>query len=236
VDLRSVLDGVAKIPLQAGDRVLFRAIGDWHTGAVAEVRGAVRYPGPVPVVRNQLTVAEAIDLAGGFLGDAIRERIILGRPFIPDTTGVHEPSSANNFVQGLTRQRNHETVVDLTKGEGPVVDPGDIISVPRFEGWIEVLGQVKHPGFYDYKEGWDFFDYIDAAGGFASYADKSKTKLSRGRFGDVAYAKDVEDPAPGDLIWVPEKKPFNAWAFVRDVVAVTSQAAALVIVVREAVK
>jgi len=79
-------------------------------------------------------------------------------------------------------------------------------------------------------------DYIEVAGGYASYADKGKTKLSRGRFGDVAYAKDVDIPAPGDIIWVPERKPFNVWLAVRDIVAVSAQAVALVIVVREALR
>jgi protein involved in polysaccharide export with SLBB domain len=98
---------------------------------------------------------------------------------------------------------------------------------------VEVLGQVKRPGFYDYQPGRMTEEYIEAAGGFAKLADKSKTRVSRGRFGDIGYARDVEVPAPGDVIWVPEKVPVGFWALAKDILSVTSQAAALVLVIRE---
>ena len=233
VDLAPVLTGVARVPLQAEDRVMFRAIGDWHTGAMAEVRGAVRSPGPIPVVRGELTVGKAVRMAGGYLDDAVPERVILGRPFLPDSTVLNDPSVSRDFVENLTRTRLHERVVDLRNNDGPVVEPGDIITVPRLEGWVEVLGQVKRPGFYNYQPGRSTEEYIEAAGGFAHLADKSKTRVSRGRFGDIGYAKDIDVPAPGDVIWVPEKTPITFWELARDVLSVTSQAAALVLVIRE---
>jgi protein involved in polysaccharide export with SLBB domain len=235
VDLAPVLSGEAEIPLRPGDRVLLRGIADWHTGATAEVRGAVRSPGRIPVVRGEITVGKAVRMAGGFLDDAIRERVILGRPFLPDSTVFPDPSPSRNFVEGLTTRRLHEVVVDLSHNDGPVVDPGDIITVPRIEEWVEVLGQVKRPGFYNYHPDWKTEDYIEAAGGYAKLADKSKARLSRGRFGDIGYAKDVDAPAPGDVIWVPEKMPLNFWTIARDILSVTSQAVALVLVAREVV-
>jgi len=236
VGLGSVIEGVAKVPLHRGDRVMFRSIPTWHLGATATVRGAVQSPGKIPVVRGELTVADAIHLSGGFLENAVPERVILGRPFLPDSTQVVDPVPSRTFVQGLTAQRLHEVIVDLTRGDGPTVDPGDVITVPLMEGWIEVLGQVKHPGYYTFFPDWKTKDYIEAAGGFAKLADKGKSRISRGRFGDVGYVDDVDQPAPGDLIWVPEKIPFSFWVFARDFFSVTSQAIALTLVIREAVK
>lgn len=237
VDLRSVLEGVSMVPLKPGDRVLIRSTGDWHTGAVAHVKGAVRFPGPVPVIRGGLTVRGAIDLAGGMMDEATAERVILGRWFLPDSTRGAEMNPEGQVLQSMTLQLLHEAVVDLSGGaEGPVVDPGDIITVPRFEGWVEVLGQVVRPGFYDYHGGWVARDYIEAAGGFASYADGNKTQVSKGRFGDIGYSKDMDELAPGDIIWVPEKTSIGFWTIFKDVLAVTSQAAALLIIVRNGVK
>lgn len=236
VDLGTVIDGVANVPLRRGDRIMFRSIPTWHLGATATIRGAVKSPGQVPVVRGALSVGAAIRLAGGLLEGAVPERVILGRPFLPDSTQVVDPSPLRNYVQGLTAQRLHEVIVDLTRGDGPTVDPGDVITVPLMEGWVEVLGQVKHPGYYTFYPEWKTRDYIEAAGGFAKLADKSKSRISRGRFGDVGYVEDVERPAPGDLIWVPEKLAFNFWVFARDFFAVTSQAVALVLVLRETIK
>jgi protein involved in polysaccharide export with SLBB domain len=233
VDLASVLSGVAKVPLRPEDRVLFRTISKWHSGATVEVRGAVGSPGYIPVVQGAVTVGEAVRRAGGLLDDAVPERVILGRPFNPDTTLLSDPVGSRNFVESLTARRVDEVVVDLSLNDGPVVASGDIITVPLFEGWVEVLGQVKRPGFYDYQPGRLTDEYIDAAGGYAKLADKSKTRVSRGRFGDIGYARDVDVPAPGDVIWVPEKAPVTFWILAKDILSITSQAAALVLVIRE---
>ena len=37
-------------------------------------------------------------------------------------------------------------------------------------------------------------------------------------------------------IWIPEKEPFQFWPFFRDALAVTAQAAALIIIVRDATR
>lgn len=236
VDLSGVLTGEVQVPLREGDRILVREIGDWHTSSTATVRGAVRFPGPIPVRRGAVRVGTAVRMAGGLMEDAVPQRIILGKPFLPDSTYVQDPNYQKNFVEGLTTQRLHETVVNLTEGEGPVVEAGDLITVPRMEDWVEVLGAVKHPGFYNYRPDWEVFDYVDAAGGLGAHADKSKTRLSRGRFGDIAYARDVEQPAPGDMIWVPERQPHTFWGFVKDFVSVGSQAFALILVIQQALQ
>jgi polysaccharide biosynthesis/export protein len=233
VELGPVLAGVARVPLRAGDRVLIRSIGEWRTGSTAEVRGAVAFPGPIPVERGTINVAQAIQRAGGLLPDATSERIVLGKPLVPDSTRVSDPLGNETYLSVTAAKPLHERIVDLTKSSGPLVEPGDIITVPRMEPWVEVLGQVVNPGFYPYYPKWTPANYIHAAGGFAHNANKSKTQVSKGRFGDIGYAKDYETLAPGDVIWVPEKNIQGFWNTFRDVITVAGQAAALILVARD---
>jgi len=233
VELEPVLSGVAQVPLRPGDRILIRSLGEWRIGSIAEVRGAVAYPGPIPVERGTINVAQAIQLAGGFLPDATPERVVLGRPFVPDSVRVADPLGNENFLTAMSASSLHERIVDLTTGSGPLIEPDDIITVPQKEHWVEVLGSVVNPGFYPYYDDWSPLNYIKAAGGYAHNANKSKTQVSKGRFGDIGYARDFEKLAPGDIVWVPEKNIQSFWLTLRDIIVVSGQAAALILVVRD---
>ena len=234
VDLRRVLDGSITVPLHADDRVLVRAVGDWRPGLSVTVQGAVNFPGPVPIHPRQTRLQEALRLAGGLREDALSGRIIITRAFAADSILVPDPIGEKRFVEALTRQSRRESMADLTVGDNPVLEAGDIVTVPRWGGWVEVAGQVKRPGLFDYVPEWRARDYIEAAGGFARNADKSKTRVALGNAGDIQFASDVEGLAPGDMVWVPEKVGQSFWSIVKDVVAVTASAAALVVVVRSA--
>jgi protein involved in polysaccharide export with SLBB domain len=233
VELGPFLNGVTQMPLKPGDRILIRGLGEWRMGSMAEVRGSVAFPGPIPVERGTINVAQAIQLAGGFLPDATPERVVLGKPFIPDSTRLSDPLGNKSYMQALSSQGLHERIVDLTKGSGPMVEPDDIITVPQKEAWVQVLGQVVNPGFYPYYPKWSPTNYIRAAGGYAHNAHKSKTQISRGRFGDIGYARDYDTVAPGDVLYVPEKNVQGFWATLRDIIVVSGQAAALILVVRD---
>ncbi len=233
VALPPVLAGEVKVPLRPGDRVLMRAIGEWRPEASATVSGAVASPGPVPVDRGRTRVGDAVRAAGGLAAEAVAERIVLVRALPPDSTGLRSPTEARNYATALAVRARHETVVDLRRDDGPLVEPGDRIEVPRRLGWIELTGQVKRPGFYDYHEDWSVTDYVEAAGGFGRQARKSQTRVTRGAAGDVVFASDLEVLAPGDMVWVPEKPPGSFWQSVRDVTGLTSTVVTLFLLIRE---
>jgi polysaccharide export outer membrane protein len=107
------------------------------------------------------------------------------------------------------------------------VSNGDVIFVPdRDEGATPsvnsddrvfyVLGEVKNPGSYRFKEGASAMSAILAAGGFSEYARPNKTKLVRGegdsqktqivKMGEVMEKGDRSldvKLAPGDVVVVP---------------------------------
>jgi len=204
--------------------------------APAVVTGAVAFPGPIPVQRNTVRVRDLVNRAGGPLEGAVLARILLTRRVAADTVQVGDPSGTRRFVQNLTSRGILESTVDLTQGDGPYVEPGDVIQVPRVGGFVQVLGQVRRPGTYDYREGWRPRDYVDEAGGYAQQADTRQTRVTQGQQGTVVFANDIETLAPGDMIWVPEKPPGSFWQVLRDATFLITSAATLYLLVREATR
>lgn len=136
--------GGTAVPLDAE----LRAFLAEHT---VRVRGAVRRPGRYPVAGRQAVVG-LLDAAGGFAVDADRSRIeILSDRPVP---GVRIGRSLVAF-EALQR---HE------------VRPGDAIRVaPRFgaleAGTVQVQGEVRAPGRYDFRRGETLSMLLARAGG-----------------------------------------------------------------------
>ncbi len=81
---------------------------------------------------------------------------------------------------------------------------------------FSVVGEVKRPGSYEYREGYTVLNAILEAGGLTEYASPNRTKLIRGegenkktikiKLGDIIEKgkKELDQPIqPGDLIIVP---------------------------------
>ncbi len=81
---------------------------------------------------------------------------------------------------------------------------------------FSVVGEVKRPGAYEYREGYTVLNAILEAGGLTEYASPNRTKLVRGegeerktvriKLGDIIEKgkKELDHPIqPGDLIIVP---------------------------------
>jgi polysaccharide export outer membrane protein len=98
----------------------------------------------------------------------------------------------------------------------PDKDKGTATSLKSDERVFYVLGEVKNPGSYRYKEGTSAMSAILEAGGFSEYARANKTKLVRGegnsqktrtlKMGEVVEkgnrSLDVK-LQPGDVVVVP---------------------------------
>jgi protein involved in polysaccharide export with SLBB domain len=196
----------------------------------------VRWPGPIPVRQDSLNVAEVISSAGGLLPEAVSERVILRRFLADDAPRIGYLNPEKNYLDNITAQTARDMVVNLDEGPGPQVQPGDAIIVLRPGGFVEVSGQVRRPGFYDYHSGWKYGQYVNAAGGYGKNANKGKVRLSRAGFGEILFAQDVGEVAPGDVIWVPEREGPSTWRLIRDVAAITASALTVVVLFREVFK
>lgn len=106
---------------------------------------------------------------------------------------------------------------------------GDRLYIPSMDRVVTVIGAVYSPGSFVWREGLDYKDYIELAGGFTRYADKANVYLLRadgtaqkikggvvfwneakGRWELSAFSED-EKIYPGDTIVVPERLERVPW-------------------------
>ncbi|MBR0662351.1 SLBB domain-containing protein [Neoroseomonas oryzicola] len=125
-----------------------------------------------------------------------------------------------------------------------LLEPGDVIAMPKRPSEITVVGSVLNPGSLQFRSGWRASDYVRAAGGTQRFADPSRgfIVLPNGQStaaGLSAWQQGGPPVPPGSLVVVPQDpSPYETWGFVRDLTQVLGQvsvsAAALAVIAREA--
>jgi polysaccharide biosynthesis/export protein len=113
----------------------------------------------------------------------------------------------------------------------PLLEPGDVIYVPQRPSTVTVLGQVLQPGSFPFEKGATVGDYLEAAGGYAQYADESTTfvVLPDGKAEKVEaswFNTGNQVLPPGSTIVVPrDLAPYDTRQLVLDMTQILSQLA-----------
>jgi protein involved in polysaccharide export with SLBB domain len=206
--------------IQPFDMLFSAERANFRAQAAAEVKGQVRFPGTYPVRAETTTVRELVALAGGLTTLASVENATLQRQpvFRPIATRelLTAPDSAlsreDRQIKRIVSQSNGATylAVDLAgvlRGEPSVADPlledGDVLTIPIRRDEVAVLGAVIRPGVTHYEAGLTVAQYVDRAGGFSSRADEGAAVVIRGGLGTRVPARDAKSLSPGDQIVVP---------------------------------
>jgi protein involved in polysaccharide export with SLBB domain len=123
-----------------------------------------------------------------------------------------------------------------------LLEPGDLIVMPKRPNEVTVVGAVQNPGSLQFTSGWRAAQYVAAAGGAQRFADPSRAfiVLPNGQSvpaGLGAWQQGGPPVPPGSLVIVPnDPSPFENWGFLRDITQVASQvaisAAALAVIAR----
>ena len=101
----------------------------------------------------------------------------------------------------------------------PLVEPGDLLLMPKRPISVTVIGQVLNPGSQAFSPGARLKDYVERAGGYSQAADDNRVfvilpngtaKKIRSSF----WNYQTQDIPPGSVIVVPrDAAPFNLVAF-----------------------
>lgn len=229
------------VALQPGAAIVVGSLPtptDTRFGVVA-VRGAVSKPN-IYVIQDGVTrLSEVINMAGGFTDSAYLPLARVGRRDKSQNDKVsirrkyYEYFNHSNMTQQDTMR--FQMVMDMKSpqvscdfnavfNEGKdeqdiVLRDGDVIQVPIRPNRVYVFGQVNNPGYIDFTEGQTMDWYIAKAGGYATSASESRSRIIRGGnrvwvdgFQDSTYVYDGDEvfvPSPRD---VPPEMELQKWA------------------------
>ncbi|PKM98685.1 MAG: hypothetical protein CVU79_02180 [Elusimicrobia bacterium HGW-Elusimicrobia-3] len=110
-----------------------------------------------------------------------------------------------------------------------VSNPSITLNVRRFSfNRVALIGQVRSPGYHEYREGMRLLDLVALAGGTADYSRDSKVRIYRkikgegDKLTEVVIKANLEDVfngkmesniplVTGDIVYIP-RKPYSAAA------------------------
>ncbi|MEP0861243.1 MAG: SLBB domain-containing protein [Ignavibacterium sp.] len=214
-----------KPKLKKGDFIIVREIPDYFDVHYVELKGEIQYPGVYKIKKDQTTLSQIINEAGGFKKDASLKDAVLYRTkadstYDPELERLRLIPRADmtddeyDYLKARSRQKKGRVVVDFEKlflqkdsSEDVILKIGDIITIPEKKEYISIIGQVVNPGNITYKAGLTIDDYISIAGGYSWRAKEGDVRVIRANTGEWVDADDVDELKPGDTIWVPEDPP-----------------------------
>jgi protein involved in polysaccharide export with SLBB domain len=227
------------------------------------VTGEVRAPGIYPISPDSTKLSELISMAGGFtrwasLPDAVVYRTREPNAFTPSRQPfpswfVSRATNLNAEAVGyasdeLNMRAGNEIVstdfvklfADRDEKFDCFLQSGDSIYVPQTRRAIYVFGQVKYPGYVEYRAGWSYSDYISAAGGIKGGAEEGSIMILKHATYQWYKPGDTH-LEPGDLVFVPRvsiKPELYSWNLFKDIIgtigSVASIALTAILVIRTA--
>jgi polysaccharide export outer membrane protein len=192
------------------------------------ITGEVRSVGTF-TYKNKLRLLEFISSVGGFTESANRKEIKVYR-------GTADKRQTFNVdLEEVIRSGNFANDFPL--------EPGDIVEVPQGRARIAVLGDVRNPGYYDYRDNLHLVELISLAGGFTDTAELKKVRILHASGVNEQKAQNVnlkeilsgktKDFAVqnGDTVYVPKGNIANANWFITNILPWVSLVS-LVLVIR----
>ncbi len=167
--------------LNDGDSIYVDSILPRYSN-MAEITGAVFYPGLYELGKGVKTFKELIDVAGGLLEEAFLERAVLHhRNF--DGTRYAESIDVKGIIAG--------TAPDFELQNNDLIFIPSVVQM-RGKQSITINGEVRFPGKYIYAENLTVEDVILQAGGFTLSASISNIDVYR-RLYDPSALEAVDE-------------------------------------------
>ena len=224
------IDEAKSSKLFENDHVMVPYFNNLDPHDMVEIIGEIKYPGHYPINSGGKTVREIIVDAGGFLPYADSSKVYLNNneiAKIPDRElerillieEVARSIEEKAYVKARIRtQKGSLEISSINRINTEPITNGDVIYIPRYFPYIEIIGAVNAPGRYTYNKSYKAKDYIEMAGGISKNASRKKF-LVKATTGQRIKLKDKQSLENGDIIFIPELLEYNEWYVAKETVA-----------------
>ncbi len=213
------------------------------------IDGEVKNPGQYTIKKNESTLTELIDLAGGFTGKEnldqarlIRQSSFAARDMEYERlknleVGERTPEE-NDYVRSYQRTLEGSVNIDFVRlfrdndlSNDVVLQNGDAVYIPTINEYVNVIGAVKEPGYFKAQKGSDMEYYIEKAGGYNWDANKRERSLIKAktaqRYKTRYFEVEIEG---GDTIHIPSRVPRTFWQYFREYTGYATSVATIVLI------
>ena len=168
--LRAILADSTQDPeLLDRDIIQIFRIGDVRKNTVSISGSVIRHPGTFEI-KPGMHISDLVQAAGGYTPDTYLDRAVLVR------TAPNLSQSIHRFNIGKASAKDPEQDLELTELDAIyVASVWDI----RDRHSVQITGNVRKPGTYDYLDGMTIMDLIFASGGLKESAAKHEAEVSR---------------------------------------------------------
>jgi len=257
------------IELSTNDLIVVRQIPGFKTIEKVSLEGFVKNQGVYALKGSEYRLYDLLQESGGFLEDAYLPGISITRKILSAGSNQRAIKKAVESAAAITggdaieedikaaeaqqvaELENESIIIGIdgdklmsSRGTDPknniVLKEGDIITVPKLDNTITVLGEVQQSVKLTYKQGLTVSKAILAAGGVSDKAHKSKVyvvyqngSIKSRRFPVFGLIRLDPELDPGATVIVPEKLPREGGSILGEIVGYTSTLATLALLIQQ---
>jgi protein involved in polysaccharide export with SLBB domain len=257
------------IELSANDLIVVRQIPGFKTIEKVSLEGFVKNQGVYALKGSEYRLYDLLQESGGFLEDAYLPGISITRKVLSAGTNqraikkavesaaaIAGGDAAEEDIEATEAQQvaelENESIIigidgdKLMSSRGTdsknniVLKEGDIITVPKLDNTITVLGEVQQSAKLTYRPGLTVSGAIRAAGGLSDKARKSRVyvvyqngSIKSRRSAGLGLIRLDPKLEPGATVVVPEKLPREGGSALGEIVGYTSTLATLALLIKQ---
>lgn len=200
--------------LRPFDQVFVRPRPNYQAQQTVRIEGEVQFPGTYVLESRNARISDLIDWAGGLSEYAFPEGASLVRQIVEDQ--LEEVQMLDTLVTDTIDASTQvgielaEVLSDPSSRANLILEPGDVITVPKELETVRVEGEVLFPVSIRYDERRSFQSYIDAAGGVTDEARRRRAYIVYAN-GEVdrtkrfLFFRNNPEVRPGSTIYIPPR-------------------------------